>query len=199
MKVQDERENKSLTNAGLSSRKTSARSSFRAEVVVGTATIHSIRSNMQMKVSLKSGFTLVEIMIVVAIIGLLAAIAIPNLVTARKKAQRQACISSLKAIEGAKANWALDYKKGDNDVPGDGDLFWTAIHRSQTNLPGQWHLQYWLRSGEADLQRRGTYSLVGQGRVVNRQINLRKLHSRSSSSVRSPGGVKPKNRAEDRS
>ena len=123
MKVQDERENKSLTNTGLSSRKTSARSSFRAEVAVGTATIHSIRSNMQTKVSLKSGFTLVEIMIVVAIIGLLAAIAIPNLVTARKKAQRQACISSLKAIEGAKANWALDYKKGDNDVPSDGDLF----------------------------------------------------------------------------
>ncbi|HEY0455354.1 MAG TPA: prepilin-type N-terminal cleavage/methylation domain-containing protein [Verrucomicrobiae bacterium] len=78
---------------------------------------------MQVKVSSKSGFTLVEIMIVVAIIGLLAAIAIPNLVTARKKAQRQACISTLKAIEGAKANWALDNKKGDNDVPSDADLF----------------------------------------------------------------------------
>src|SRR3954466_9955869 len=78
---------------------------------------------MQMRRSARSGFTLVEIMIVVAIIGLLAAIAIPNLVTARKKAQRQACISTLKAIEGAKANWALDYKKGDGDVPNEGDLF----------------------------------------------------------------------------
>src|SRR3954470_7006367 len=78
---------------------------------------------MQIQRSSRSAFTLVEIMIVVAIIGLLAAIAIPNLVTARKKAQRQACISTLKAIEGAKANWALHMKKADSDVPTDADLF----------------------------------------------------------------------------
>ena len=70
-----------------------------------------------------SGFTLVEIMIVVAIIGLLAAVAIPNLVKARKSAQRQACISNLKTIEGAKGIWALENKKNDNDVPTDADLF----------------------------------------------------------------------------
>jgi prepilin-type N-terminal cleavage/methylation domain-containing protein len=78
---------------------------------------------MRINSSSRRGFTLVEIMIVVAIIGLLAAIAIPNLVTARKKAQKQACISTLKAIEGAKANWALDMKKSDSDVPTDADLF----------------------------------------------------------------------------
>jgi prepilin-type N-terminal cleavage/methylation domain-containing protein len=78
---------------------------------------------MQIQRSGRSAFTLVEIMIVVAIIGLLAAIAIPNLVTARKKAQRQACISTLKAIDGAKANWALDMKKSDSDVPTEADLF----------------------------------------------------------------------------
>jgi prepilin-type N-terminal cleavage/methylation domain-containing protein len=78
---------------------------------------------MQINTSRKSGFTLVEIMIVVAIIGLLAAIAIPNFVKARTASQTSACIANLKQIEGAVATWALEQKKVNTDTPNDTDLF----------------------------------------------------------------------------
>jgi prepilin-type N-terminal cleavage/methylation domain-containing protein len=64
----------------------------------------------------KSGFTLVEIMIVVAIIGLLAAIAIPNFVKARATSQANACINNLRQIDAAASQFALEKGKKTGDA-----------------------------------------------------------------------------------
>ena len=57
------------------------------------------------------GFTLVEILIVVAIIGLLCAIAIPNYVKARANSQANACINNLRQIDGAMQQFAIERGK----------------------------------------------------------------------------------------
>ncbi|PYJ07709.1 MAG: prepilin-type cleavage/methylation domain-containing protein [Verrucomicrobia bacterium] len=71
---------------------------------------------MKIKTAKNSGFTLVEIMIVVAIIGLLAAIAIPNFVRARSQSQMNACINNLRQMDGGAQQWALENKKTSGDT-----------------------------------------------------------------------------------
>jgi prepilin-type N-terminal cleavage/methylation domain-containing protein len=73
---------------------------------------------MKIRASRNAGFTLVEIMIVVAIIGLLAAIAIPNFVKARTTSQQNACINNLRQYDGAVQQWALENKKQSTDPYG---------------------------------------------------------------------------------
>lgn len=97
--------------------------------------VHAARQkadkSMKISNSKKAGFTLVEIMIVVAIIGLLAAIAIPNFVRARATSQTNACINNLRQIDGAKQQWALEN------------------HQNSTATPGQPSLQVYLGRGSA--------------------------------------------------
>ena len=64
----------------------------------------------------KAGFTLVEIMIVVLIIGILLAIAIPNFVAARESSRAKACIGNLKQIDSAKQQSAMDNKLSGADT-----------------------------------------------------------------------------------
>lgn len=68
------------------------------------------------------GFTLIEIMIVVALIGLLATIATPTWVHARTTSQKNACINNLRQIEAAKQQWALDTRQGASVTPNYTDI-----------------------------------------------------------------------------
>jgi prepilin-type N-terminal cleavage/methylation domain-containing protein len=63
-----------------------------------------------------AGFTLVEIMIVMAIIGLLCAIVIPNYVKARANSQANACINNLRQIDGAMQQFAIEKNKRVGDT-----------------------------------------------------------------------------------
>jgi prepilin-type N-terminal cleavage/methylation domain-containing protein len=75
-----------------------------------------------------AGFTLVEIMIVVAVIGLLLGIAVPSWVKTRTTAQTKVCIEQLFQIESAKQQWGVEVGKGDGDVPDDADLFGPTLY-----------------------------------------------------------------------
>lgn len=70
-------------------------------------------------------FTLVEILIVVAIIGVLVGVTTASVFHARHMAQQKLCIANLKQIDSAKHQWAHEKNKSGTDTPVDDDLFGT--------------------------------------------------------------------------
>lgn len=70
----------------------------------------------------RDGFTLVEIMVVVAVIGILATIAIPSYVKSKEYAIKNGCVGNLKQVESAISRWALETNASPDDVPETSDL-----------------------------------------------------------------------------
>lgn len=81
-----------------------------------------------------TGFTLVEIMIVVAIIGLLAAIAIPNYLHARTESKGILCSTNLEMLDAAKQQWGFENNAGNEDTPVMDDLKIYMQNQSNSNF-----------------------------------------------------------------
>jgi prepilin-type N-terminal cleavage/methylation domain-containing protein len=80
----------------------------------------------------RGGFTLVEIMIVVAIIALLAAIAVPGFLRARKRSQASRIVNDLRLIDSAVDQYAIETNKVTNAAVAVGD--WTNYLKKGTAL-----------------------------------------------------------------
>jgi prepilin-type N-terminal cleavage/methylation domain-containing protein len=128
---------------------------------------------MKSKSIRKAGFTLVEIMIVVAIIGLLAAIAIPNFIRARTTSQQNACINNLRLIDSAKQQWALEQHQTTTSVPNSSgtDLQPYLGHGAGGELPScpsdpnqAWSSSY--SSGLGDMSTKPTCSIVSSSHIL---------------------------------
>jgi prepilin-type N-terminal cleavage/methylation domain-containing protein len=90
-----------------------------------------LNSAVRKQLNPTSGFTLVEIMIVVAVIGILGSVAFPFFAKARERTRKNMCLENLTQIETAKQQWALDNNKGEGALPNRTDLIGLTgyIHR----------------------------------------------------------------------
>jgi prepilin-type N-terminal cleavage/methylation domain-containing protein len=76
----------------------------------------------------QSGFTLIEMMIVVAILGILVSLAFPNYLKTRTQARKQLCIENLSQLESAKQIWGVENGKQEGDLPTQADLIGPSLY-----------------------------------------------------------------------
>lgn len=80
----------------------------------------------------KRAFTLIEIMIVMLVIGILLAIAVPAFVKARDNSTTKACISNLREFEEAKEQWAMETSQSPTATPTQANLYPAYLHNWPT-------------------------------------------------------------------
>lgn len=91
--------------------------------------------NTDVQIELRGGFTLIEIMVVVALVGLLATLAIPGFVRARATSNKSSCLNNLRQIDSAKQQWGLENNKKGADAPTQNDLAPYLKNRVVPNCP----------------------------------------------------------------
>lgn len=90
----------------------------------------------ELKKRVRAGFTLVEVMIVVLIMGILLSIAMPTWLKSRENARQKSCCKNLKAIESAKELWAMDTHAVPTATPAKSDLYGsTAYVKTEPSCP----------------------------------------------------------------
>jgi len=81
------------------------------------------------------GFTLLEMALVLLIISILVAIAVPAFLTTRERSRARACINNLRHIQDAKENWAMEHQMPSSAFPGEKDLV-PAYIKNYPSCPG---------------------------------------------------------------